>query len=175
MRGEGGVEMADWGDQEQLSLAYVTAVAAAAGYSCVSAPRALDNAGVDLVLFDRTRPDPFPLLHLQVKSRQIHYPNQNKSISIDLTRRQFEMLRRGSRAIPCLLVLVLLPRDRREWLHVTNEQMIVRYSALWISLQGATLDSASSSVRVRFSPDQLFEPLALRGIINDVIEGWEMR
>jgi hypothetical protein len=161
----------DWSDQEQFSIAFVTAVAAAAGYSCVPTPRAMDNAGLDLAVFDRTVPDPFPQLYLQVKSKQVARIPSGQSVSLDLARHQYEQLRRGSRGIPCLLVLVLVPPERRQWLRMTPAEMTLKRSAFWTSLQGAPTSGNQSTVRIHLPLSQMFGPAELRGIMNKAGEG----
>lgn len=164
--------MADWGDQEQLSLAHVTAIVAAAGFRCCPADRWLDNIGVDLEVFGR-RPVQgigYPRLHLQVKSKEVARLPRGASVKIDLTPKQYDDLR-GSEEQPWrLLVVVLQPKRREDWIRQSAEAAVLRHVALWESLRGASPSPSTTRQRISIPISQVFTPQLLLGIMNSVIE-----
>jgi hypothetical protein len=50
--------------------------------------------------------------------------------------------------VPRLLVVLLLPRQRRRWLEQNDERMVRRYAAYYVSLAGAPETSLRGKVPV---------------------------
>jgi hypothetical protein len=117
--------------EEALSEAYVTAIAAAAGY--VTAQRNFDRDGIDLTVEagDHLRPK----IDLQLKAT-INLDVSQETISYSLKRGNYDQLRIATQ-VPRLLVLLHLPTARVDWLTVSSTEMVLRYCAYWVSLRGA--------------------------------------
>ncbi len=148
--------------KEELSYAYLHAVAAAAGFS-VDRPHK-DNDSVDAVVSARGKLDPdskreSPRLEIQLKATEkIDSPSETFSFSLPI--KNYNDLR-GRRALPRLLVVLALPNDRAQWLTHSVEGLVSRRCAYWCSLLGLpdTENVATQSVTVScsnvLSPDTL--------------------
>lgn len=115
--------------EEALSEAYVTAIAASAGY--VTAQRNFDRDGVDLTIEagDHLRPK----IDLQLKAT-INLDVSGETIPYSCKRRNYDLLRIPTQT-PRLLVVLHLPAERSDWLKVTPTELVLRHSAYWLSLR----------------------------------------
>src|SRR5262249_25712094 len=123
--------------QEALSRAYVQAVAAQAGMNLTL--RTTDY-GIDLTLHDflvrgRRRSESGFNLDVQAKSTTAANLDEG-SVKYDLDVRTYETLRHPRAGTPRLLVLLVLPEDEADWLRQTEEELLLRRCAYWLSLQG---------------------------------------
>lgn len=117
--------------EEALSEAYVTAIAARAGY--VTSKGNFDRDGVDLTIQagDHLRPK----IDLQLKAT-IGLDGAKDPMSFSLKRRNYDLLRITTQT-PRLLVVLHLPRDKEDWLRVSPTELILKHCAYWLSLRGA--------------------------------------
>ena len=143
--------------KEQFSLAYIRAVAAQAGYQ-ITRPD-LDDDSVDGTLiadFGRR-----PRIDFQAKatSQQIV---QGDNIHFALKIKNYDDLRAETRT-PRILIVVLMPKEKSQWLTQTQEQLCLRRCGYWISLEGYQEVGNSTSVTVpiplvnMFSAEQLVD------------------
>lgn len=147
--------------KQQLSIAYVHAIAAQAGFACqVKIP---DEESVDVLIsasgrVHETSVVGSPRLELQLKASSRLTLNPD-SLPFALPRKNYDDLR-GDSLVPKLLVVLMLPRDVGEWLDVDEERMIVKRSAYWTSLYGRPSSDNASTVTIpipraqRFTVDQ---------------------
>ena len=117
--------------KERLSLVYVNALAARAGFT-TSEPD-LDRDSVDLRiqaggLFR-------PALELQLKATASLDAPQSGRFSFPLSIKNYNDLRCESQT-PRLLVVLELPQEESRWMMVTPEELILRRRAYWLSLRG---------------------------------------
>ncbi|MYF36681.1 MAG: DUF4365 domain-containing protein [Synechococcus sp. SB0678_bin_12] len=118
--------------KERLSLVYVKALAARAGFS-TSEPD-LDRDSVDLKIQDSG--PRHPALDLQLKATTTLDPERNGCRSFrSLSIKNYNDLP-GPSQTPRLLVVLELPQDESRWMKVTPEELILRQRAYWLSLQG---------------------------------------
>ena len=115
--------------KQQLSVAYVHAVAARAGYACQVIK--LDDDSIDVQLAARGRVHHkavlrSPKLDIQLKATAQHALKQDH-LAFPLPLKNYNDLR-GS-VVPRLLVVLLLPEEDRLWLEQTEDQMISRSCA----------------------------------------------
>jgi hypothetical protein len=148
--------------KQQLSVAYVHAVAAMAGYRCqVQTP---DQDSVDVTIcatghVHATSIARSPKLDVQLKATSSLVVDQDP-FSFRLGLKNYNDLRRDS-LIPKILVVLILPKERRQWLETTEECMISRRCAYWASLaeKPETANTHSISIRIprvqQFTVDQL--------------------
>ena len=125
--------------KQQLSIAYLHAVASAAGFACQAT--GVDNDSVDRTLVARG------WLHDKAVLRSPKIDVQLKSLARDplkedeaalnfrLNRKNYDELRHRAQ-VPRLLVVLLLPRQPEQWVEQNDEQMISRYAAYYVSLAG---------------------------------------
>lgn len=129
--------------ESELSYAYLHAVAARGGIICESSGRHTDEAGVDATLRVRGRLAPDSVLtqfsiDVQLKaSRQVPL-ERNGRYSHSLKIKNYNELRSTNTGAPQLLVVFYLPPDPEQWLGHSEECLISRRCAYWLSLRGAT-------------------------------------
>jgi len=150
--------------KEALSLAYLDALAGRAGYETARAD--FDRDSVDLIV--KAGGGNFPQLGIQAKATSS--PDwQEDGLHFRLKRKNFDDLRAG-RLCPALLVVLELPADEREWLECTAESLVLRRSAVWLSLKGYPEIEGDSKVVV-LPKDQRLDPDTLIALMARVREG----
>jgi len=161
--------MTDEHRMEQLSRAYVQAVAACAGCRwSVPTP----DYGIDLTLRRVARKgarwnEVGVPLDIQLRSTTAATPTATE-IVYDLDVETYERLRRARRESPALLVLLVLPAEPTEWLSHTEQQLELRKCAYWFSLRGLPSTRNVRSVRVRIPRRNQFSPAELERIMEAI-------
>ena len=158
--------------ESELSYAYLHAVASHVGMSCHSANRHADNNGVDATV---TAWGPFSgggyLTEVDVKIQlkaTISVPaddGANLSYFLQGTAR-YDDLRTETLQVPRLLVVLFLPKDSKEWLDHTVDQLMLRKCAYWRSLRGAPSVSTGTGTTVKLPKDQMFTPEGLLQLVT---------
>jgi hypothetical protein len=152
---------------EQLSRAYVRAVAAAAGVA-VYEPE-VDHDSIDLGLAARGGPGLLrsPRLELQIKATRrdllredgIHYPLKLKN---------FEDLRGSDFLVPRILVVVLIPSDPTDWLTQTEEELVLRRCGYWLSLREHPSTTGKTSITTILPTENLFSAQAIHALMERI-------
>lgn len=137
--------------EEALSLVYVQAVAAKAGYT--TSPRSLDRDGVDLQI--QAGGDMRPTLDLQLKATVNLKMGSDGFVRYPLKVRNYDLLRVGTH-IPRLLVVLDLPKDETRWMTVTPRKLILRRRAYWLNLRGRGETRNKFSISVEMPEENLF-------------------
>jgi hypothetical protein len=155
---------------EQLSRAYVQAVAAMCGCTCA---RPEPDYGVDLTIrrVNRIGDRLIPVgrsLNLQLKST-IAALREPRHIAYDLEVRAYDLLRRSTRSAPIYLVLLVMPPDPGEWLNSTEDRLELRRCAYWLSLRQKRSVSNARTKTIRIPRENQFTPSEL-GRIMDAIQ-----
>jgi len=83
---------------------------------------------------------------------------------------QYDDLRAQAYAIPRILVVLFLPRDKQTWLAVTEQSLALRRSAYWVSLAGAAKVTTASAT-IHIPKHNLLTPHSLRSLFIDLSEG----
>ena len=143
--------------EAELSYAYLHAIAAKGGFSCTYADRHLDDAGVDAtVREDGRRLDPASTLfsfdiQIQLKATFQEPIEQNGNFSYSLSVKRYDRLRSTKIASPRYLVVLYLPKDAEEWLSHTEDGLLTKKCAYWVSLRNAP-DSNNPSYQTVYIP-----------------------
>jgi hypothetical protein len=161
--------MTDQHRMEQLSRAYAQAIAAMVG--CRSA-RPEPDYGLDLslrrVVFRRGRWREEGLaLDLQLKSEAGATLTPTHVIH-DLKADAYDLLRRATRNSPAMLVLLVLPANRVDWIDHSEDRLELRKCAYWLSLRGYPASSNTSTVRIEIPRVNQFTPAALERIMEAI-------
>jgi hypothetical protein len=133
--------------KEQLSIAFMHALASKAGFSVVKP--SVDNDSIDLVIsadgkVDATSKISSPRIEIQLKASLTIQINEGK-FHFQLDKKNYEDLR-AETALPRLLVFLNLPSQEDEWLTVTPDELILRRAAYYLSLSGAEVITSNSKV-----------------------------
>jgi hypothetical protein len=156
---------------EDLSRAYVRAVAARAGVLC-DEPR--QDYGLGLFIRtvdtrDRRYFDSGYQIDLQLKSTT-RAQVRDEVVVHDLEVRAYDLLRRST-PIPALLVLLVLPDEPARWLEQTEEQLLLRCCAYWLSLRGAPDTPNEATIRVSVPRANVFSVQAIHQMIDRLRKG----
>ncbi len=155
--------------KQQLSVAYVHAVAARAGYTCQV--QIVDEDSVDVLIgaagyvHDRAVVRS-PRLEVQLKATSSLQLGA-KHLTFPLKRKNYEELRTRC-LIPRLLVVLALPVNPAEWIEMSEECMISRRCAYWASLLGRAETPNTGSISVRLPRSQQFNVERLQGLMQQV-------
>jgi Domain of unknown function (DUF4365) len=128
---------------ERFSLAYIAAVAAAAGYECVESIVDLDS--VDGVL--RSATGARPRIESQAKGSTRSLLRADH-VTYPLSRKNHDDLRIET-LTPRLLFVVLVPDDEGAWLSHSEDELTLRHCSYWLSLRGMPPVDNEQSVAVR--------------------------
>jgi hypothetical protein len=158
--------------KQQLSLAYLHAVASTAGYACYVP--SVDDDSVDRGLAARGRLQGIlesPRIDVQLKS-VVRTPlaEGEDAFSYRLKRKNYDDLR-GVHMVPRLLVVLLLPQDPAEWVEQNHERMISRYAAYYLTLFGMPARENVRTVSVTIPRRNLFSVANLRRLMAEASRG----
>lgn len=153
--------------KERLSLVYVNALAASAGF-LTSVPEP-DRDSVDLRIQAGGRRR--PALDLQLKATAELDEPQAGSLRFRLSIKNYDDLRVVTQT-PRLLVVLELPADESRWVTVTAEELVLRRRAYWVSLQqGSSERAEQKTVTVRIPKGNVLDVEALRDLMERSREG----
>lgn len=156
--------------KEQFSIAYVRAVASVAGFTAYK--HEVDDDSVDLGLAARGAMGTVrsPKLDMQIKctSREILGA---VSLAFPLSIKNYNDLRPEDLLVPRILVVVLVPDALEDWLVHSEEQLLVRHCAYWMSLRGMEDRNNVANVTVHVPRNNQFTVDAVREIMNRVGRG----
>lgn len=152
--------------KEELSHAYVHAVATHAGFAVTRPLKDVDSVDAVIEAKGPLTPNPIllsPRIELQLKAHCCP-PVQEPTFSFKLPVKNYSELR-GKTMVPRLLVVLLLPEAKEEWLTHTPDGLISRRCAYWCSLQGAPETANTATQTITMQRDQRFTPQSLRELM----------
>lgn len=153
--------------KEELSYAYIHAVASRAGFSCESVRK--DRDSVDLHICGRGRLDEestvvSPQLAVQLKAHVLD-PVPDQSFDFRLRRKNYDDLRAPNPMIPRILVVFTMPRDPAAWVAISEDELVLRRCAYWCSLLGLPDSRNEQYEGVRIDRKNVLNGQALRGLM----------
>lgn len=155
--------------KEQLSLAYIHAVASRAGFSVEKVD--VDRDSIDLKICargqladDAVLTSPELAVQLKATSRASF---RDERLSFVLSRKNYNDLIAPS-LVPRILVVFVMPEEEDQWLTLTPESLILRRCAYWASLRGRAPTSNETGQTVQLSRQQTFTHEALRELLRKV-------
>ena len=148
--------------KERLSLAYVNALAARAGFTTSVPEPDRDSVDLRVMAGGRFR----PALDLQLKATTTLAESQPGFLRFRLPVKNYNDLCVETQT-PRLLVLLELPKDEGQWMTVTGEELILRRRAYWLSLQRQADEPAGrETVTVRIPVGNVLDVDALRTLME---------
>jgi hypothetical protein len=162
--------MTDEHRMEQLSRAYVQAVAAVCGCRW-SIP--VPDYGVDVNLRRVVRKrgryrEAGPSLYLHLKSTTVPAAVNPDHVSYDLDVGAYNILRSATRDSPSLLVLLVMPPDRVAWVNHTEDRLELRRCAYWLSLRRQPVVPNTATLRIQIPRQNQFTPEQLERIMQSI-------
>ena len=157
--------------KSELSYAYFHAVASRIGGAVSQTPRLQDNMGVDAILKIRGKFADNPIrtdftIEIQLKStsKPVEIGKNGKISFNKLKRETYDLFRSPDRPTQRLVILFCLPENPEDWLHLTEDELILRKCAYWVDLFGAPEQKAKCPT-IYFPKNQLFTPDQLKNVI----------
>ena len=155
--------------KQQLSVAYVHAVAARAGYACQVIT--IDDDSIDVQLAARGRVHEKSVLRSPKIDVQLKATAQpilaEDHLAFPLPLKNYNDLREEV-LVPRLLVVLYLPEDDTMWLEQSEDKMISRHCAYWRSLLGQPETTNQTSVTVHLPREQCLTVSSLRELMEKV-------
>jgi hypothetical protein len=150
--------------KEQFSKAYVRTVASVAGFA-ISEP-GVDDDSIHLMLAQRGGggTERSPRMDLQLKCTEREVTN-NGTLHFPLKLKNYDDLRFEDVAVPRILVVLYVPDTLADWLEHSEQQMLIRHCAYWVSLRGEAAKPNTTSVTVHIPQGNLFNPAALKAMM----------
>jgi hypothetical protein len=149
--------LTDQNIEAELSYAYLHAVAARGGFACTYSDRHLDGAGVDAIIYEdgrrlsaNSRLTSFEV-HIQLKATFKVPVEQEGKFSYSLTVPRYDRLRTPKVNSARFLVVLYLPSEATEWLNHSEDGLITKRCAYWVSLRNAP-DSANPKHQTIYIP-----------------------
>lgn len=147
--------------EEELSCVYAHAIAARAGYT--TAVYDYDRDGVDLRI--QAGGEMRPAIEFQLKATINLRVADDGHFRFRLKRRNYDLLRISTQT-PRLLVVPDLPSDERQWMTITEDELIVRHRAYWKRLRGYEESDNQGDITVAIPQDNLFDVRSLRELME---------
>jgi hypothetical protein len=157
--------------KEEISRAYIHAVAARCGFAVGAWSQ--DQGCIDMsigasgALGNGTLEDPRIDLQLKCTSDARHLREEH--VAWQLERPHYDKLRARSSVLKLLVVLVL-PESEAEWIEHGVEALIIRRCAYWLSLSGMPAITTESKV-VHVPRTNVFSPEQLKSMMERLSRG----
>src|SRR5438105_3113065 len=133
--------------KEQFSNAYLRAITAVAGYTLYKPE--LDDDSIDWGICARGTNDTprAPRMELQLKCTARDMLHET-SLRFPLSLKNYNDLRQRV-FVPRLLVVVFVPALTEDWIRQTEEELVLRHCAYWLSLRQAPATVNRQTVTVQ--------------------------
>lgn len=157
--------------KSELSYAYLHAIAARAGFACEVTGRHSDGAGVDAVLRAKERFFPDSVYtnftaEVQLKSTSREPVDEKDHYSFAMSVRHYDKARSMETAAPVIVVVLFLPEDAADWLIHSEDSLITRRCAYWVSLYGAPPSANATAQTVYVPKSNCLSVDALRALMG---------
>lgn len=159
--------------EEGLSRACVQAIAAQTGLilSGSELDYGIDGTFNEIRILNGRRFQSGFLLHFQLKA-STQWQQDGDRIIYDLEVKTYNDLleMQASGAIPCILILLTLPKDRERWLECTKTRVTIGGGCYWYYPSGSATTNKESK-RIRIPQQQLLTPESVIALLNQVKAG----
>lgn len=156
--------------KEQLSIAYVNAVAAMCNFSCEFTRIDLDSIDVTVKCNGFLATDSIirsPEIQIQLKATENMTINSDSNYPFPLTIKNYDDLR-GNTLTPRLLVVLNLPTGKVNWLSHSVNDIILRNCSYWLNLKGHDSSTNTTNVTVHLPSTNIFSPTSLQNLMLKV-------
>lgn len=158
--------------KEELSKAYLSAVAAAAGFAIGNWSQ--DQGCVDASIKSASAVGAGHLLggsiDVQMKASARQDILFQEHVTWTLSKGHYDNLR-AARTSPLILMVLVLPEEVAEWVHQEDEHLLLRHCAYWLSLTGRPPLVGQDNITVRLPRTQRFSPSSLRMMLEQASAG----
>lgn len=159
--------------EESISVSCVSAIVSRAGASFDIVKQ---DYGVDLTVrridsIGGKRMDMGGVFDCQLKAT-INWGKDDNFVVFDLDTETYNKLlyRKDNSTIPCFLVVMCLPKDKKDWVCVSEESLTIKKCCYYFSVEG-TPTKNKSTIRVKIPREQLLTPSTIKDLITKVSQG----
>lgn len=163
--------------ESELSYAYLHAVASRAGLNCKVENRHGDNYGVDAIV-DHFGPIPDTYitdvsLRVQLKATINKGSEKNNHISyLFKGASQYDRLRTNCGQPHRILIVLFLPKEPENWLHLSEQELLLKQAAYWVSLYGAEAMAPDAASKTVYLPkNHLLTPQSINLLCQEIGKG----
>jgi hypothetical protein len=160
--------------QESLSRAYIQAIASRCGLNCSF--RDFDY-GIDVTVHLIQRRENRYVesgFNLDIQAKSTFNATLNGThVVYDMEAKTFNDLREPDVGTPRILVLLVQPEIENDWTGMTENELMLRRCAYWLSLKGREPTTNKETIRVSIPRTNLFSVEALQGIMTRLRNGEE--
>lgn len=159
---------------EELCKAYMHAVCSMAGCT-ISKPD--PDYGIDCHLEEINKIDDQFLptgicLDIQAKSTT-NFEIKDNLIVYNLKNRNYNLLIKNT-TTKRILVLLLLPKEKDEWLNNDINSLIIKKCAFWCQLNGKEKENPDNLTTIKIPTNQIFSPDNLKEILFKIKQGRDL-
>jgi hypothetical protein len=158
--------------KEQLSVAYVHAVASAAGCSVKDVK--VDDDSVDLSVVSRMEGKKLhaPELNIQLKATSQDFMDESE-LTYPLKLKNYDDLRKKT-LVPRILVVMVLPDEPAKWLKQAEFKTHLYRCCYWVSLLGQQATTNTTSVSVKIPRKNILTPDAISSMMSVIADGGDL-
>lgn len=154
--------------KEKLSIAVIQSICAQAGYpvEITTVDTGLDGTIIDVVYDNINKFQPTGG-ELKFQAKSTHnirtYPDY---IAYDLRNKNYNILIQR-RAMPMILILFVLPEDRRMWLNISEDYIKVCKCAYWVDLRntGSVKNNLESTTTIHIPRTNILTPEVIENFL----------
>ena len=159
--------------EEAISVSWVSAIVSRAGASFDIVHQ---DYGVDLTVrrvdsMGGKRMDMGGVFDCQLKAT-INWGKDDDYVVYDLSAETYNKLlyRKNNSSIPCFLVVMCLPKDKKNWICVTEESLTIKKCCYYFSVEGEPTTN-KATIRVKIPRKQLLTPSTIKDLITKISQG----
>jgi Domain of unknown function (DUF4365) len=149
--------LTDTDSESALSIAYVHAVAASAGYNC-GEPGGPDRDSIDIQI--AAGGGMRPKLDIQLKATT-RLKKTATNYSFALKKKNYDDLRVETQT-PRILVVLDLPAEPDKWLQIADNRLSISRYAYWVSLSGKPDSDNEKTITISIPQENRFDVDSLR-------------
>ena len=156
--------------KEQLSYAYLHAIASRAYFGCDRPTVDRDSVDATVSARESLTSDSLlrsPRLDFQLKATALP-PLVGEAFSFELKLKNYDDLRAEGRHIPLLLAVFIMPDDETQWLTFSEEALIMRRCAYWSNIRGYAPSGNTATQTVTVMRNNILTPQTLRALLVKV-------
>ena len=167
--------MTDEHIKEAISLRYIELIAAYNGYNTSVQS---NDYGEDLSIVEvgyrienghERRSNTGREIKIQLKATTVNSIIETGNIiKYDLEAKNFnDLIERKDSAYPLILIVFILPKDKENWVSISNEELVVKKCAYWYFPENSeTTTENTSTKRIEISKNNLFNTNTLTELIS---------
>ncbi|MDO4804496.1 MAG: DUF4365 domain-containing protein [Lachnospiraceae bacterium] len=159
--------------KEDLSIAYMSAICAAAGIAFDLQRHDDDSTDAiikKLIVLSEARKCEVSLrVQLKATSSPSQYKEDNEKLTYVLKTKNYNDLRTAS-TTPIILAVLILPEDESDWLKWTKEELMIKGRMFWRNFQSSSETENKNTISVMIPKENYLNPDTLLKLLQKMAE-----